>query len=124
MVVFAVGMCRRMMGLRGATAPRFITHSVAVEASDATSVAEWVGLRPGRTSRGALRRGRAWVSGCGACLPERLTGDQHGVHDDGEFAGNGDRGTFEAKPLTQLQPPFAQVALGSAADQQHGCGFI
>ena len=111
MVVFAVGMSRRMMGLRGATSPRFITHSVAVEASDATSVAELVGLRPGRTSRSALRRGRARVSGFGECLPERLAGDQHGVHDNGELAGYSDRRALEAEPLTQLQPPFAQLAL-------------
>ena len=59
MVVFAVGSCRRMMGLRRATSPRFITHSIPGWVSDATNVAEWVGLRPGRTSRSALRRGRA-----------------------------------------------------------------
>lgn len=111
MVVFAVGMCRRMMGLRGATSPRFITHSVAVKASDATNVAELVGLRPGRTSRSALRRGRARVSDCGACLPERLAGDQHAVHNDGELAGNSDCSALEAEPLSQPQSPFTQVAL-------------
>jgi hypothetical protein len=33
------------------------------------------------------------------------------VHDDGELAGDGDRGAFEAEPLSQLQSPFAQIAL-------------
>ena len=40
MVVFAVGMYRRKMGLRGATTPRFMTHSIPVWVSDATNGAE------------------------------------------------------------------------------------
>ena len=41
---------------------------------------------------------------CGGFLPERFTGDQHAVHDDGELAGDCDRGAFEAEPFSQLQP--------------------
>ena len=58
MVVCAVGMSRRMMGLRGVTLPRFRTQSGSWEAAVATKGTEWVSLRPGRTSRSALRRGR------------------------------------------------------------------
>ncbi len=54
--------CRKHGRLRGrqlsphdgasrATLPRFITHFGAVEALSATSVTEWISLRPGRTSR-------------------------------------------------------------------------
>lgn len=35
-----------MMGLRRASAPKFIPHSVAVEAAGATNDAELIGLRP------------------------------------------------------------------------------
>lgn len=30
---------------------------------------------------------------------------QHGMHDDGEFASNGDRRPLEAKAVAQLKPP-------------------
>ena len=43
-------------GASRATLPRFMTHSVALGAASATNGAEWISLRPGRTSRGALRR--------------------------------------------------------------------
>ena len=99
MVVVAVGMCRRTIVLRRATSSRFRTYSIPVWVSDAKSVAKWVGLRPGRTSRCALQRRQLG----GVCLLERLASDQHAVHDDGELWGDGNRDALEAEPLAQLQ---------------------
>ena len=96
----------------------------AVATSGATNVEEWVGLRPGRTSPAALRRGRARVSGCSVPLPERFTRYQHGMHDDRERASDGDHGALEAEPLSQLQALFVQIALGPAADEQHCRGLV
>lgn len=65
------------------------------------------------------------VSGHGAgCPVEQLAGFQHRVHDDGQLARNGDGRTLEADPLSQLQPPGAQLAFGIGARQDHGCCFI
>ena len=64
------------------------------------------------------------MSGYGVRLPEWLAGDQHCMHDDGEFAGYRDGCSLEAEPLSQLQPPFAQITFGSASSEQHGCGLV
>ena len=54
----------------------------------------------------------------------KFAGYQHGVHDDGQLARNRDRSALEPEPLAELQPPFVQVALGSATHQQYGRGFV
>lgn len=46
------------------------------------------------------------------------------MHDDGELACNGDSSALEADPLSQLQSPGAQIALGISARQDHGRRFI
>jgi len=81
-------------------------------------------LRPGRTSRWHLATLASWGSGCGGCAVERFAGGQHGVHDDGEFAGDGNRGTLEAEPLSQLQAPCAQIGLCPAAGERRCCGLV
>ena len=46
------------------------------------------------------------------------------VHDDRELASHRKRITLEAEPLSQLNSPFTQIALGSAAGEQHRCSFV
>jgi len=111
-------------GASRATLPRLMTHFITMQALRATNVAEWISLRPGRTSRGALRADELGNSSCGGFLPERFAGDQHAMHDDRELTGDRDCGAFEAKPFSQLQPPFAQITFGSAPREEDCRGLV
>lgn len=65
----------------------------------ATVLTEWTSLGPGRDASSRRGRYRAGKLG-GGCRPvKELTGAQHRMHDDGEFAGDSDSGTFEADLL-------------------------
>lgn len=46
------------------------------------------------------------------------------MHDDGELAGNGNGGSFEADLFAQFHAPAAQIAGSMAAGQDHYRGFI
>ena len=39
------------------------------------------------------------------------------MHNDGQLAGNGDRGALEADPFPELETPFSQTAVGLAAGE-------
>ena len=112
-VVFAVGMSRRMMELRGRSLPMWTTHSA--EIAGAAHQAEWLCPRPGRDgpARSARERDPLVRSGChsgGAVEP--LARLQHRVHRDRQLAGDGDRGTLEANPFLESEPPGPQSAFG------------
>lgn len=42
------------------------------------------------------------------------------MHDNGQFARDGDGSLFESDPLTQFQPPCSQGAISAGAGQVHG----
>ena len=59
---------------------------------------------PAGTPRHAMRRFRAGCSGLGGWGPvEQFSRPQHGVHDHGELARDGDGGAFEADLFPELQ---------------------
>ena len=112
-VVFAVGMSRRMMELRGRSLPMWTPHFA--ERAGAAHQAEWPCPRPGRDGpmRSASERDPLVRSGGrsgGAVKP--LARLQHRVHRDRQLAGDGDSGTLEANPLLESEPPGPQSAFG------------
>src|SRR3546814_8206349 len=80
-------------------------------ARGATVLTEWTSLRPGRDASSRLRRSRARELGGRCLLVEQFTGTEHRVHDDGELAGNGNGGSFEADLFAQFHAPIAQIAV-------------
>lgn len=63
-------------------------------------------------------------SGCRAGGPiKKLAGFQHRMHDNGEFARNGDRSSLEADLFPQLQPPGSKRTIGKGSRQDH-CGSL
>ena len=112
-VVFAVGMRRRMMELRGRSLQMWTPHSAGT--AGAPHQAEWLCPRPGRdvSVRSASARYRLCRSGrCSGGAVKHLAGSQHRVHRDRKLAGDGDSGAFEAEPLFESEPPGSQPAFG------------
>lgn len=66
---------------------------------------EWSGSRPGRDASGDCGQCvQAFMDPCGSRPIEQFAGFQHGVHDDGQFArdGDGDGDSPEAEPFAKL----------------------
>src|SRR5215210_3779820 len=86
------------------------------------------GPRPGRDVSWAFateRLASRLASGCPASRSlEELARPQHGVHHDRELSGDCDRGTLEADPLLELEPPCPERALGRGSRQDDGRGLI
>jgi len=80
---------------------------------------------PAGAPRGAAGSASKLVKRSGGSGPiEQLAGSQHGMHDDGQFARNGNGGPLEAEPLAKLQPPCSQVAIGVNAGQDRRRGLV
>lgn len=68
----------------------------------ATVLTEWTSLGPGRDASSrhwTLQSPRVRELGGGFSRVEGVTGAKHRMHDNGEFAGDGYRGAFEANLL-------------------------
>lgn len=123
MVVSAVGMGRRILGVAGRA---FNVDDALCLNDGATASTEWPGPRPGRDAS-SVRNPNAirWMSGYGSSLRlEDLAGLEHRMHDHRQFACHGDGGPIEADPFAQLEPPCAQVALGPDAGQDDRRRFV
>ena len=108
MVVSAVGIGRRMLGVAGRA---FNVDDALCLNDGATPSTEWPGPRPGRDAS-SVRNPNAirWTSGCSSWLRrEDLAGLEHRMHDHRQFAGHGDGGALET------EPPCAQTAFGPNA---------
>ena len=95
-----------MMELRGRSLPMWTPHSA--EAAGAPHPAEWLCPRPGRDGpvRSARERDPLVRSGDrsdGAVEP--LARLQHRVHRNRQLAGDSNRGTLEANPFLESEPP-------------------
>jgi len=98
MVVSAVGMCRRMLGVAGRA---FNVDDALCLDDGATPSTEWPGPRPGRDAS-SVRTPNAvrWMSGYGCRLRlEDLAALEHRMHDHCQFSGHGDGGALEADPF-------------------------
>ena len=67
-----------------------------------------------------------YLDGDFARRDEILAGSKHGMHDDGEFAGNGHRRAFEPKTFPQLKAPCFEITNGvcSCPRKQRGRSLV
>lgn len=108
-VVFAVGMSRRMVGLRR-TEPSYVdgalggvpVHPIKRNGSAHVPTGTYP---PASCLLAELLGGRS--SG----LIEEFAGFQHRVHNDGKLSSDRDGGAFKPDPLAQFETPVSQCAL-------------
>ena len=59
-----------------------------------------------------------------ASRDEFLAGSKHGMHDDGEFTGNGHRRALEPNAFPQLKAPGFEITNDTSYEEAGGCQFL
>src|SRR5215471_16031360 len=108
MVVFAVGISRRMMELRGTSLQCGRRTLLSQQCNSINGMARLTS-RQGRLRRSGSER--YWDLGDGSSTGiEQLAGLKHRMHYYRELTRYGHGSSFEAEPLPELQTPCAQRA--------------
>jgi hypothetical protein len=106
MVVFAVGISRRMMELRG-TSLQCGRRTLRSQQCNSIIGMARLTSRQGRLRRSGSERDRDLCGGSGIRV-KQLAGLKHRMHYYRQFAGHSHGSSFEADPLPKLQTPCAQ----------------
>jgi hypothetical protein len=109
MVVFAVDISRRMMELRR-TSLQCGRRTLLSQQCNSISGMARLTSRQGHLSSGSERY-RDLCNGSGIRI-EQLAGLEHRMHYYRQFARHSHGSSFEADPLSELQTPCAQSAVG------------
>ena len=110
MVVFAVDISRRMMELRRTSLQCGRRTLLSQECNSINGMARLTS-RQGHLRRSASERYRNLCNGSGIRI-EQFAGLKHRMHYYRKFARHSDGSSFEADPLSELQTPCAQSAVG------------
>jgi hypothetical protein len=110
MVVFAVDIGRRMMELRGTSLQCGRRTSLSQRCNPISGMARLTS-RQGHLKRSGPQRCPDLCGGSRIRI-EELTSLKHRMHYNGQFARHGHGSSFEADPLSELQTPRAQSAVG------------
>ena len=110
MVVFAVDISRRMVELRGTSLQCGRRTSLSQRCNPISGMARLTS-RQGRLRRSGSERYPDLCGGSGIRI-EQLAGLKHRMHYYRKSARHSDGSSFEADPLSELQTPCAQSAVG------------
>ena len=110
MVVFAVGISRRMMELRG-TSLQCGRRTLRSQQCNSIIGMARLTSRQGHLRRSGSERNRDLCSGSGIRI-EEFASLEHRMHYNRQFARHGHGSSFEADPLSELPTPRAQSAVG------------
>ena len=110
MVVFAVDISRRMMELRRTSLQCGRRTLLSQQCNSINGMARLTS-RQGHLGRSGSERYRDLCGGSGIRI-KQLAGLKHRMHYYRQFACHGHGSSFEADPLSELQTPCAQSAVG------------